>query len=107
MGFLILFTNQDKFFNVPVSVLVLALHIGYIAVLIVLNPYQMSLNTHTVGLFTCQMVYAIFLIFINIINFVDSIDEIIVLILGYIVLTFCFFIILFTAIRLYYEFRYG
>jgi hypothetical protein len=70
VGFLILFANDVRIMkNIPMSVIVLLIHLVYVGVLAYINPYKMSLRIHSVGLFTCQGVYGIFLVFINIINF--------------------------------------
>ena len=73
----------------------------------IIDPYQQSLNIHKYGLFLCQGVYLVFLIGINFINFVGIRNEIISLIIVYTILVFCGIIIIFTVIRLYYEYRYG
>ena len=107
MGFMVFFTNQDNLLGVPISVLVLLVQLIYILILVLINPYQMSLKIHTIGLFTCQIVFTVFIIFINIINFSSSIDELVILVLAYFILGCCLVIIVFTAIRLYYEYRFG
>lgn len=70
VGFLILFANDFRIIKiVPMSVIVLLIHLIYVCMLAYINPYKLSLRIHTVGLFTCQGVYGMFLVFINIINF--------------------------------------
>lgn len=108
MGWMIAGFNDSNIMNViPMSIFVLIVHVCYMFILLNLNPYQMSLKVHTIGLWLCQLVYLIFLLFINLINFVENISEIVVLCLGYLVLVFCVAIIIFTIIRLYYEYRFG
>lgn len=56
------------------SLIVLIIHCVYVVVLIVINPYSMSLRIHTVGLFACQGIYGMFLVFVNLINFMEKMD---------------------------------
>jgi hypothetical protein len=108
MGFVICFLNEiDIMKMVPMSLIALCIHFVYIGVLIWINPYKMSLRIHTVGLFTCQGIYGIFLIFINMINFMSEVIEFGVLMVAYIILCCSGFIILFTIVRLYYEYKFG
>jgi hypothetical protein len=108
MAFLIMFTNDLKIMKiVPMSVFALLIHGVYIGVLVYINPYKMSLRIHTVGLFTCQAVYGLFLVFINLVNFLDEMDDIGVLLIAYLILGCSGFIIVFKIMRLYYEYKYG
>ena len=75
MGWMILGFNEMNIKNiVPISLFVLFVHILYMFVLCKLDPYQMSLKVHTIGLWLCQIVYLIFLLFINFINFTENIS---------------------------------
>jgi amino acid transporter len=106
-GSLICFCNNVVIANVPLSVLVLLLEIIYIIALLMIHPYKQSLRVHSITLLINQCVYLVFLIFINLINFVKGIDEILVLMMGYFITGCCGVLVLLTAVRLYYELRYG
>jgi hypothetical protein len=70
MGLLILALSDVVIINaMPMSIVVLMVHVGYVLLLIFVNPYKLSLRIHTVGLFVCQFVVLAFLIIINLINF--------------------------------------
>lgn len=108
MGFLIMFTNELRIIKiVPMSAIVLLIHIIYVGMLIRVNPYKMSLRIHSVSLFACQGLYTMFLIFINLINFVPSIHDTIILAVIFVIFGFSLFIVIITAVRLYYEHRFG
>jgi hypothetical protein len=106
-GSLIFFCNNVVIANLPLSVLVLLLQIIYIIALLIIHPYKQSLRVHSITLLINQCVYLVFLIFINLINFVKDIDEILVLMMGYFITGCCGVLVLLTAVRLYYELRYG
>jgi hypothetical protein len=93
--------------NIPMSVIALIVHLVYVVLIFYIYPYKMSLTIHSIGLFTCLVLYGLFLLFINVINFVDKVDEISVLIMGYFMLGGCALIIVLAIVRLYYEYRYG
>ncbi len=107
MGFIICFCNKVVIANVPFSVLILLLQIIYIIALLMIHPYKQSLRVHSITLLINQCVYLVFLIFINLINFVKDIDEILVSMMGYFITGCCGVLVLLTAVRLYYELRYG
>lgn len=108
VGFLILFLSDVLIMKmVPMSVIVLLVHFIYIGVLAYINPYKMTLRIHTVGLFTCQGVYGMFLIFINIINFLPLMHDLMVIGMVYGVFGLSLIMIIMTVVRLYYEYRYG
>ena len=102
-----MFNDKKLLSLIPVSVFVLMIHIVYMVILKIIDPYQQSLNVHKYGLFLCQSVYLVFLIVINCINIVGIKTEIISLAIVYTILVLCGIIIVFTIIRLYYEYRYG
>ena len=107
MGFLVFFFNSVIIYSLPISVIALLLQIIYIIALIMIHPYKQSLRVHSITLLINQCVFLVFLIFINLINFVKDIDEILVLMMGYFITGCCGVLVLLTAVRLYYELRYG
>ena len=108
IGFLIFMFNEIRIFSViPISLFVLIVHIAYMVLIKAIDPYKQSLNVHKYGLFLCQFTYLLFLIVINFINFVGIKVELISLVIVYLIFGLCVFIIVFTVVRLYYEYRYG
>lgn len=67
IGAVIFFLNSVDL-PIPASVIALIIHVAYMIVLFIVNPYQMSLHVHTVGLWICQISYLLFLVFINVVN---------------------------------------
>ncbi len=102
----IFFCNELTIGQIPFSLIVLLFHLGYMTVLLWINPYQKSLRIHSFGLALNHFTYLFFLFFVNVTNFVD-LSDIISLIFVYAILFFCVVLIVFTIIRLYYEYRYG
>ena len=107
IGSLVLFCNNASIFKIPLSVIVFILQLAYIIALIVVHPYKQSLRVHTVTLLINQIVYLIFLFFINLINFIKEMDELLIMMLGYFITGCCGVLMILTAVRLYYELKYG
>ena len=107
IGSLLLFLNNVAILTVPISILVLLLQVIYTIALVVIHPYRQSLRVHTITLLINQCVYIVFLTFINLINMVEEMNETLVIMMGYFISGCCGFLMVLTAIRLYYELRYG
>ena len=107
VGSLVFFANHVYFYHVYCSSIVLGLHLIFMVIIIVLNPYRYSLKVHTIGMVINNAIYLTFLIVVNFINYLDSIHHDISLLLGYTMLGLCCLSIIFSIIRLYYELRYG
>jgi hypothetical protein len=107
MGSLILFWHSLHFPYFYCSAAVLLVHLVYMAILIKIRPYQMSLHVHSVGLFINQIILLIVLVFVNLLNYVGDLNEILVLALGFLIVGVCAFTVVIGVIRLYFEYRYG
>jgi signal transduction histidine kinase len=107
MGCLIFFCNTVKLGVVYCSAVAMLLHIVFMVSLVRIHPYRQSLRVHTVSLLFNNAVLLVFLFVVNLINYVDGLDSLVILVLGYFVTVCCFFQILLTFVRLYYELRYG
>jgi hypothetical protein len=107
IGILMMFLNEVVLLKLPMSVFVLALQVFYTVTLIAIDPYKQSLRVHTVTLTINQCVFIVFLVFINLINFNKDMDELLIIILGYFMTGLCGLLMTLTAVRLYYELRFG
>lgn len=107
IGCLIFFFNAFEMSFVYCSVLEMILHIFYMVMLFMIDPYKQSLPIHTRTLFINNGVILVFLGVINLINYVQDVDKMVFLILGYFVVGSCGLSFVLTFVRLYYELRYG
>jgi hypothetical protein len=108
MGIIILFFNDVKLYGIPMSCFVGFIHLIYTLLInFIVRPYQNSLKIHKSILFAEHVVYLIFLVMINMINLHSGFNEYILLIFIYVTVGFCKLINILTAVRLYYEYRYG
>lgn len=107
IGALIMFFNDIVLLKLPMSVFVLALQVIYTVILIAIDPYKQSLRVHTVTLMINQCFLIVFLVFINLINLNKDMDELLIIILGYFMTGLCGLLMILTAVRLYYELRFG
>lgn len=107
IGALIFFFNDVKIGFLPISAIVLALHIIYAVSLLFIQPYKQSLRIHAFVLYMNQALYGAFLIVINLINFLSPVNELLILYIGYAITGWVSILIVLTFVRLYYEIRYG
>jgi uncharacterized membrane protein len=89
------------------SAVVLGLQMAHMVCLYLIDPYKQSLRVHTVGIIFNNVIYFIFLVIINVINYAEDLHKDVTLGLGYGMIALGFISIIITAVRLYYELRYG